>query len=71
LTVDPATGVLSGTPDAAGKSEVVVTAAIDRDVRTVDEGALKWGNEKVVSTAVERVGATAQKFTIEVGSGTP
>ena len=30
LKVDATTGVLSGTPDAAGKAEVVVTAIIDR-----------------------------------------
>ena len=35
LTIDQATGVLSGTPDAAGKVEVVITASIDRDVRKV------------------------------------
>ncbi len=68
LAIDPATGVLSGTPDASGPFDVVATATIDREVRKVDEAALKWGNEKLISNAIERVGATAQKFTIEVGS---
>jgi hypothetical protein len=71
LSIDPATGVLSGTPDAPGAFEIVVTATIDREARAVDEGALKWGNEKVISSAVERVGAAAQRFTIEVGSRVP
>ncbi len=35
LKIDEATGVLSGTPDAKG--EVTVTAAIDRQVRELDE----------------------------------
>jgi hypothetical protein len=30
LKIDPSTGVLSGTPEAPGKVEVVVTATIDR-----------------------------------------
>ncbi len=67
LKIDPASGALSGTPDAAGKAEVVVAAAIDREARKLDEPNLKWGNEKVVSTGTERVGAAEQKFVIEVG----
>jgi hypothetical protein len=67
LSVDPATGVLSGTPDATGKVEVVVTAAIDREVRKLDEGTLQWGNEKVVSQQTERVGSVSQPFVIEIG----
>ncbi len=66
LKVDAATGVLSGTPDAAGRAEVVVTATIDRKVTKLDEATLKWGNEKIVSTATERVGEASQPFVIEV-----
>jgi len=66
LKIDESTGVLSGTPDAAGKVEVAVTASIDRDVRKLDEKALVWGREKVLSTATERVGAATQKFVIDV-----
>ena len=58
--------MLSGTPDAAGKVEVAVTATIDRQVRKLDEKVLAWGNEKVLSTNTERVGAATQKFVIEV-----
>jgi hypothetical protein len=67
LRIDGATGVLSGTPDVAGNAEVVLTVTIDREVRTLDEKALVWGQEKVLGSATQRVGATAQTFTIEVG----
>jgi len=66
LKLDADTGVLSGTPDAAGKFEVEVTATIDREVRKLDEGALGWGQEKVLSTSTERVGTASQRFVIEV-----
>lgn len=66
LKIDPSSGVLGGKPDAAGKSEVVVTARIERQVRTLDEPTLKWGNEKVISVASEEVGNSTQRFTIEV-----
>jgi hypothetical protein len=66
LKIDENTGVLSGTPNVADKVEVVVTARIERDVRHLDEKILVWGNEKVLSTSVERVGATTQKFVIAV-----
>jgi hypothetical protein len=66
LKIDEATGVLSGTPDAVGKVEVAVTVTLDREVRRLDEKALVWGNEKVLSTTTERVGTTTQKFVIDV-----
>jgi len=66
LKINEATGVLSGVPEVIGKVEVAVTATIDREVRKLDEKALIWGNEKVLSTARERVGASTQKFVIDV-----
>ncbi len=66
LTMDAATGALSGTPDAAGNAEVTVTATIDRVVRKLDEGTLKWGQEKFVSVATERVGSATQSFVIVI-----
>jgi len=66
LKIDEATGVLSGTPDAAGKVQVAVTATIDLNVRNLDEKALVWGVEKVLSTATERVGAATQEFVIDI-----
>ncbi|HEY2953326.1 MAG TPA: hypothetical protein VGK40_12120, partial [Verrucomicrobiae bacterium] len=61
-----ATGTLSGTPDVAGRFEVEVAARIERIVRTLDETTLTWGNEKVLSTSTERIGAATQNFVIVV-----
>jgi len=67
LSIDGATGLLSGTPDAAGRADVVVTVTTDREVRKLDERALGWGQESVVGTSIERVGSDTQRFAIEVG----
>jgi hypothetical protein len=66
LKIDPATGVLSGTPDAAGKVDVAVTVTIDQEVRKLDDGTLGWGNEKVTSISTERVGSATRRYSIEV-----
>jgi hypothetical protein len=58
--------MLRGTPDAPGKVEVTVTVTIDREVRKLDEKALVWGRESVLSTATKRVGTDTQKFVIDV-----
>jgi len=66
LKIDEATGLLSGTPEAPGRAEVAVTVTIDRQVRKLDEKALVWGRENVLSTAAERVGSATQRFVIDV-----
>ena len=66
LKIDEATGVLFGTPEVSGAVEVAVTATIDRDVRKLDEKALAWGREEVLSTATERIGSVTQRFVIGV-----
>jgi hypothetical protein len=66
LTIDGATGLLSGTPDRAGPTEVVVALTLERELRRLDEEALKWGIEKVVSAGTETVGSATQRFVIEV-----
>jgi len=66
LKLDPATGMLSGIPDAPGKFPVTIEATITRTVRILDEKTLAWGNEKVLSTDVQQVGSDSQRFTIEV-----
>jgi hypothetical protein len=66
LKLNADTGVLSGTPDQAGRFEVEVTAAIDQEVRKLDEDSLGWGQEKVLSTSTERIGSASQRFVIEV-----
>jgi hypothetical protein len=67
LGINEATGMLSGIADAAGKADVTVVVTLEREVRKLDEGALKWGNEKVVSTTTEKVGDAAQEFAIDIG----
>jgi len=67
LKIDAATGLLSGTPDAPGRFQVVVSVTLERPVQKVDEAALKWGNLKVNSTSIETLGPATQKFVIEVG----
>ncbi|MBN1674859.1 MAG: putative Ig domain-containing protein [Kiritimatiellae bacterium] len=69
LAIDPATGLLSGTPDAAGPVDVVVTATIAREVRRLDDTMLGWGHEKVVGTTLERVGRSTQAFVLDVAGG--
>jgi hypothetical protein len=66
LKIDEASGVLSGTPDAAGKVEVEVEVTLERELRKLDEAALKWGNEKVVASGTEKVGSAGQRFVIDV-----
>jgi hypothetical protein len=67
LRIDETTGLLSGTPDRPGKIEVVVVVTLEREVRRLDEDALKWGIEKVVSSGAEAVDRATQGFVIEVG----
>jgi hypothetical protein len=66
LKIDEATGVLSGTPDVAGKVQVALSATIDRQVRKLDEKVLAWGNEKVLSTTTQRDGTATQEFVLDV-----
>ncbi|KPK63521.1 MAG: hypothetical protein AMK73_05140, partial [Planctomycetes bacterium SM23_32] len=66
LTIDSATGLLTGEPDAPGRFEVVISATADREVRQVDVVKMSWGQEEVVGTTTERVGTATQEFTIEV-----
>jgi hypothetical protein len=66
LRIDEAIGVLSGTPDVSGRTDVAVSVTIDRQVRKLDEAVLRWGREKVVSIETERVGAETQRFVIDV-----
>ncbi len=67
LIIDPVTGFLSGTPDRSGTTEVILSVKLERNVRRLDEAALKWGIEKIVSSGTETVGSANQRFVIEVG----
>ena len=66
LKIDENTGLLSGTPDAPTKAEVIVTATIEREARKLDERQLSWGIENVVSSTIQKTGSTTQEFVIEV-----
>jgi hypothetical protein len=66
LKIDAATGMLSGTPDSAGKVDVEIIVTIDQQVRKLDDSTLGWGIEKVISTSTERVGSATRRFSIEV-----
>lgn len=66
LKLDADTGVLQGTPPAAGAVEVEVSLVLEREARKLDPGTLAWGNEKVVSTGTEKSGTAAHRFTIAV-----
>lgn len=66
LAIDEATGVLSGTPDRAGKFDAAIAVTLERDSRRLDEAALKWGIEKVVATGTEKIGSAIQRFVIDV-----
>ena len=66
MKIDEASGVMSGVPDMSGTAEVVVSVRLDHEVRRLDEGALKWGVEKVVSSGTETLGSARQSFAIEV-----
>jgi hypothetical protein len=57
---------IGGTPTSAGAFEVELTLTLEREVRKLDGNVLSWGNEKVVSQGMEKVGAATQKFTIVV-----
>jgi len=66
LKIDDNTGVLSGTPEVKGKVKMEIIAHFEREVRKLDEKALAWGNEKVLSTNTERVATATQSFVIDV-----
>ncbi len=66
LSIDPASGLLSGTPDQSGTTEVVVSATLEHEARKLDAAALGWGIEKVVSAGKESLGTTTQRFNIAV-----
>ncbi len=64
LKIDSATGLLSGTPDAAGEAKVVITVTIDREMRKLGDIALSWGREEIIDTVTERIGSATQEFFI-------
>jgi hypothetical protein len=65
LTIDEATGRLSGKPDRAGRTEVVVSITLERARRNLDPAQLQWGVEKILETGIETVGIAKQAFAVE------
>jgi hypothetical protein len=65
LTIDEATGQLSGQPDRAGREEVVVAVTLHREHRRLDPQQLAWGVEKPIDSRVETFGTAKQAFIIE------
>jgi hypothetical protein len=65
LTIDSATGQLSGTPDRAGRADVVVRVKLERVQRSLDPAQLQWGVEKIAKTGIETVGTATQAFVID------
>ena len=66
LRIDENTGALHGTPDAAGKAEIVIKVTLERAVRRLDETRLSWGQEQVKEVVTEKTGSTTQRFRITV-----
>jgi hypothetical protein len=66
LTIDPATGHLSGKPNASGRSEVVVAVTLQGEQRSLDPAQLQWGIEKIVANRLETIGTAKQSFLIDV-----
>jgi hypothetical protein len=64
LTIDEATGVLSGKPIRAGRDEVVISATLEHEHRPLDPAQLQWGIEKVSGSRVRSVGTAKQRFVI-------
>jgi hypothetical protein len=51
---------------APDRSSAHFTARIEREVRSLDEPTLRWGNEKILFVAKHPIGAATQRFVIDV-----
>ena len=65
LSIDEATGQLSGRPDRAGRDEVVIAVTLKREHRSLDPAQLQWGIEQVVESRIQTVGTARRAFVIE------
>jgi hypothetical protein len=66
LTIDEATGVLSGRPTREGRDEVVVAVTLEHEHRPLDPAQLQWGIEKTTDSRVRSLGIAKQSFIIEI-----
>jgi hypothetical protein len=67
LSIDEDSGVISGIPDRADVADVEVNVTLEQKQRRLDEAALMWGVEKVLSTDNATLGTASQSFAIQVG----
>ena len=67
LAIDETTGLLSGTPEPPARQRWWSRVTLERDQHGLDEAALKWGIEKVVSSGTCTVGSASQSFVVDVG----
>jgi hypothetical protein len=65
LTINEATGQLSGKPDRVGREEVIVVVTLQREHRSLDPQQLQWGVEKAIDSRVETAGTAKQTFVVE------
>ncbi len=66
MKIDEATGLLSGAPDAPGRTEVIIAVTLQRDVEELDLDQLAWGRRDVTGVSVETMGPATQTYEIEV-----
>jgi len=66
LSLDAATGTISGIPDVAGPSDVEISVVLEREDRALDPEALKWGAEKVIRSGIARSAPAVQRFVLDV-----
>jgi hypothetical protein len=66
LRLDKSTGQITGTPESAGRYEIVVTVNLESERRRLDPSQLQWGVEKTMETRRESVGVARQAFAIDV-----
>jgi hypothetical protein len=67
LEIDAASGLLTGIPDAPGKTRIVVTATLRREMQELDPERLAWGHRVVTRVISEEMGPAIQEFFIDVG----
>lgn len=67
MSIDPTTGLITGTSDGTG-GPVVVSVTLTREHRLVhDKDNIVWGNEHEASRTYETVGPATQRFVVEAG----
>jgi hypothetical protein len=67
MSIDPDTGLITGTPDGTGGT-VIVSVTLTKEHRLVhDANAIVWGNEWEQGRTYETVGPATQQFVVSEG----